>query len=65
MSGPSNEEEPMTSEIARIDDELRRAYEGGAWHGPALREVLAGVSSETAAERPVPGGHTIWEMNGT
>jgi uncharacterized damage-inducible protein DinB len=52
----------MTSEIARVDDELRRAYEGGAWHGPALREVLAGVSSERAAARPVPGGHTIWEI---
>ena len=31
----------MTNDIARIDDELRRAYEGGAWHGPALREVVA------------------------
>ena len=52
----------MTNDIARIDDELRRAYVGGAGHGPALREVLAGVLSATAAARPVPGGHTIWEI---
>jgi len=27
--------------IAQHLDELRRAYGGGAWHGPALGEVLA------------------------
>jgi uncharacterized damage-inducible protein DinB len=53
---------PLTGEIARIDDELSRAYDGEPWHGPSLREVLRGVSAETAAARPVPGGHSIWEI---
>jgi len=49
-------------ETARILDQLHRAYEGPAWHGPALREVLAGVTWQTAAQRPIPGAHTIWEL---
>ena len=52
----------LTGEIARIDDELSRAYNGEPWHGPSLREVLRGVSAEAAATRPVPGGHSIWEI---
>ena len=49
-------------ETSRILDQLHRAYEGPAWHGPALREVLAGVSCQTAARRPIPEAHTIWEL---
>jgi uncharacterized damage-inducible protein DinB len=49
-------------EIDRIDDQLRRAFEGGAWHGPALRELLAGVTAAQAAARPLAGGHSIWEI---
>jgi len=47
--------------IARHLDELRRAYRGGAWHGPALGEVLADVSAEEAAARPL-ATHTIAEI---
>ncbi|MFQ5696228.1 MAG: DinB family protein [Terriglobia bacterium] len=50
------------SEVERIADQLRRAYEGPAWHGPALREILAGVTAEQAARRPISGAHTIWEL---
>ena len=50
------------SEVNRILDQLQRAYEGPAWHGPALREVLAGVTYQTAAQRPIPDAHTIWEI---
>lgn len=49
-------------EIKRIEDQLRQAFEGGAWHGPALREVLADVTAERAAARPVVGAHNIWEI---
>lgn len=49
-------------EINRIEDQLRRAFEGGAWHGPALREALADVTAERAAARPVAGAHSIWEI---
>ena len=49
-------------EVARILDQLHRAYEGPAWHGPALREILAGLTFETAAQRTIPDAHTIWEL---
>ena len=49
-------------EVERIADQLKRAHEGGAWHGPSVRELLAGVSAEQAASRPFEGAHTIWEL---
>jgi uncharacterized damage-inducible protein DinB len=49
-------------EIKRIDDQLQRAFEGRAWHGPSLRELLADVTAEQAAARPLPGAHSIWEI---
>jgi len=50
------------TEVSRILDQLHRAYEGPAWHGPALCEVLSGVTWQTAAQRPIPDAHTIWEL---
>ena len=49
-------------EIANIVDQAKRAYEGGAWHGPALKELLADVKADQAARRPLPGAHSIWEI---
>ena len=53
---------PAMSQIANLLDELKRIHNGGAWHGPALREALAGVTAEQATMRPVPGAHSIWEL---
>ncbi len=50
------------SEIKRIEDQLRRAFEGGAWHGPSVLEVLKGVTATQAAARPIAGAHSIWEI---
>jgi DinB superfamily len=47
---------------ARIKNELERAHYGEAWHGPALRPTVEGVTAQTAAARPIPGAHTIWEI---
>jgi uncharacterized damage-inducible protein DinB len=49
-------------EIQRIEEQLKRAYQGGAWHGPALLELLAGVTAAQAAARPLPAAHSIWEI---
>jgi uncharacterized damage-inducible protein DinB len=49
-------------EIKRIVDQLKRAYEGEAWHGPSLRELLNGVTAETAAKKPLAHAHSIWEI---
>jgi uncharacterized damage-inducible protein DinB len=50
------------TEIDRIRDQLKRAYEGGAWHGPSVKEVLNGVTAEQAHSRPLENGHTIYEL---
>ena len=49
-------------ELAGIIDDLRRGYDGDAWHGPPLRKALEGVTAEVASARPIPGGHSIWEI---
>jgi uncharacterized damage-inducible protein DinB len=50
------------TEAARIADQLRHAFDGDAWHGPALLELLADVDANTAAAHPLPGTHSIWEL---
>lgn len=50
------------SEIKRIQSQLRRAFEGQAWHGPSVRELLADVTAEQATARPLPRSHNIWEI---
>ena len=52
----------MTSEVGRLEEQLRRALEGEAWHGPAVLEALEGVSAGQAAGHPVAGAHSIWEL---
>lgn len=52
------------SEVQRIVDQLRRAYEGPAFHGDAVKEILKDVTAEQANRRPVKQGHTIWELAG-
>jgi uncharacterized damage-inducible protein DinB len=50
------------AESKRIADQLRRAFEGPAWHGPSLKALLADVTAIKAAERPIPHAHSIWEV---
>jgi uncharacterized damage-inducible protein DinB len=52
----------MANEVTRIEDQLKRAFEGNAWHGPALVEVLQGVTAAQAAAKPLAGAHSIWEI---
>jgi len=50
------------SESALIADQLRRAFDGVAWHGPALLELLKDVDADTAAAKPLADVHSIWEL---
>jgi uncharacterized damage-inducible protein DinB len=50
------------SEAARIADQLRRAFDGDAWHGDSVFEILEGVTAARAAARPIARAHTIWEL---
>jgi uncharacterized damage-inducible protein DinB len=50
------------SEAAGIADQLRRAFDGSAWHGPAMLELLEDVDAGMAAARPLADVHSIWEL---
>ena len=52
----------MDREIKRLEEQLKRALEGEAWHGPSVLESLAGVSADDAAAHPISGAHSIWEI---
>lgn len=50
------------SETARLADQIRRAFDGNAWHGDSLLELLADVNPKTAAAHPIKDAHSIWEL---
>lgn len=50
------------TEVNRIIDQMDRAMNGEAWHGPHLEELLGNVSAQQAAAHPVAGAHSIWEL---
>jgi uncharacterized damage-inducible protein DinB len=49
-------------ETQRISTQLRQAFDGNAWHGPSVSEILRDVTCEIATARPIPGVHSIWEI---
>jgi uncharacterized damage-inducible protein DinB len=52
----------VTGERDRILNQLERAFEGGAWHGPSVLEALEGVSWKEAHQKAIPAAHSIWEL---
>ena len=50
------------SEVERIVEQLRRAFEGNAWHGLALWEILTDVTSQQAFAKSLRNAHSIWEI---
>ena len=50
------------TELQFIIDQLHRMFEGGAWHGPSLREALDGVSFELATKRLGQSSHSIFDL---
>ena len=52
----------METELRRLEEQLERTLEGGAWHGPSVLEVLEGVTAAQAAAHPIAGAHSIWEL---
>ncbi len=51
----------MNTEISNILSLLRRSFEGSAWHGPSVKEALAGVTQATAFHR-LSRTHSIIEL---
>lgn len=56
------QEQRSVSEVERIRDQFRRAFDGEAWHGPSVMALLDGVTAQQAAAHPIPGAHSIWEL---
>lgn len=52
----------MISEIHRIGSQLKRSYEGAAWHGPSVLEAIEGVGWVQAFQMPIEGFHSICEV---
>lgn len=52
------------TEVERIVDQLDRAFQGPAWHGPAVMPLLRGVGAAEAVAHRVAGRHSIWEIVG-
>ena len=50
------------TEVDRIGDQFRRAFDGEAWHGPSVMSILEGVTAAQAAAHPISGAHSIWEL---
>lgn len=49
-------------EVENRVENVRRSFDGDAWHGPALADVLAGLNFQDAWYRPAPDVHTIAEL---
>ena len=56
------QEQLSTTEVERIRDQFRRSFDGEAWHGPSVLQLLNGVTAQQAAAHPIPGAHSIWEL---
>jgi len=50
------------TEIRRILDQMDRAFDGDAWHGPPLKSLLDGLTAEDASTHPIENAHSIWEL---
>jgi len=50
------------NDCERLADQLKRALNGDAWHGPSWRETLEGITREAALHRPIPEAHTTAEI---
>jgi uncharacterized damage-inducible protein DinB len=50
------------SRARHLGSSLERTMTGPMWHGPALADVLKGVTAERAAAHPIAAAHSIWEI---
>jgi uncharacterized damage-inducible protein DinB len=46
----------------QIIDALRKAHSGDPWYGPSTESLIASLSASDAADHPIEGGHSIWEI---
>jgi uncharacterized damage-inducible protein DinB len=49
-------------EARLLANRIVRTFTGPMWHGPALSELLRGVTHDQAVRRSEQSTHTIWEL---
>src|SRR5262245_47515956 len=50
------------SRASNFADRIERTVTGPMWHGPALTDLLDGVTHSRAAAHPIAGAHSIWDI---
>jgi uncharacterized damage-inducible protein DinB len=50
------------SDLEALRHDLHQLWDGDPWHGSSIKTVLDGIDADTAALRPLPHAHTIWEL---
>ncbi len=50
------------NEVEKTLNQLEINFRGDAWHGPSLMRLLADVTAEQAAARPIQNAHSIREL---
>jgi uncharacterized damage-inducible protein DinB len=48
--------------VARTRQLHKEAFEGGAWHGTGLLELVQDIHVDHAAAKPIAHAHSIWEI---
>ena len=48
--------------VDRIRDQYQRAWDGDAWHGPPLAELLGSITPQVSQWRPPVGAHSIQQL---
>jgi uncharacterized damage-inducible protein DinB len=46
----------------RVAESIERSVSGPVWHGPPLADLIGDVTAAQAAEHPIAGAHSIWEL---
>ena len=52
----------MFNELEHLADQIRRSWDGPAWHGPAVSELVKDVNTDAAERRLPSGSHSIREI---
>jgi uncharacterized damage-inducible protein DinB len=50
------------SQVDLAVEQIKLAFEGEPWHGPALMDILTGIDASKAAAYPIKTAHSIWEL---
>jgi uncharacterized damage-inducible protein DinB len=50
------------SDKSFLHEQIRKGFSDDPWHGPSTLSLLEELTAQEAAARPIPEGHSIWEI---